>query len=218
MWTDKTARKTIIKLQQDFSIQTVIETGTYKGANAEWLRSVFPFVYTVEINLDYCKIAEDRLIHSGFTNWQIVHDDSPSFLSQMVKNNGFYFFYLDAHFYDPSRKQKWVVIDELKALEGFGDCIIAIHDFDNGVFDHLIYDGEHLGWNVVHEHIRNVNPNFFYYTNTECDIYTEETIEGLTVDETILDNLRRYKGKDKRGILYAVPRELDLSKYKLREL
>lgn len=217
-WTDKVARETIRKLQKEFHIKIAMETGTYKGVNAEWLSKHFSRVVTIEKDAEYCKIAQERLGHLRRKNWEIVHNQSAQFLRWMIRTAGVYFLYLDAHFYDSSQKQKWVVVDELKALHGFGDCVICIHDFDNGVFDHLVYDGEPLGWNVIGEHIKKVNPNFFYYTNTECEPYTVDTIDEVTIDEVVLDNLRRYKGKDSRGILYAVPRELDLNKYKLRRL
>ncbi len=217
-WQDKVARETIIQLQNEFKIRTAVETGSYKGVGTEWLAKHFSIVVSVENNEEYREIANERLASLKQWNGSVYLGDSVKFLSRLKRNRDFYFFYLDAHFYDPKRKQKFVVVDELKALKGYGDCVICIHDFDNGVFGGLCYDGQPLNRDVIGEHIQKVNPNFHYYTNTECDIYTEDTIDGVTVDEVVLDNLRTFKGRDKRGLLYAVPKKLDLSKYKLREL
>ncbi len=218
-WQDRIARETIIKLRDEFHIQFAFETGTYKGVNVEWLCNHFPVVFSVENNKEYFEIAKERLEQVGITNGRLILDDSPKTIKWVRQRiNGNIFFYLDAHFYDPNRKQKFVVVDELKTLRGYGDCVICIHDFDNGEFGHLTYDGQPLNWDIIGEHIQKVNPSFYYYTNTECDIYTEDNIEGVTVDEVVLDNLRTFKGKDRRGILYATPKPLDLSKYKLREL
>ncbi len=231
-WTDRAAQKVFSRLQKEFNIQTAIETGTYKGMGVENLCQFFPFVSSVENNKDYLELAIKRLQMSGIvertgSRWDLFLDDSSHFLRRFKKERKgkeLIFFYLDAHFYDPTRKQKWVLVDELKALEGFGECIICTHDFDNGELGHLRYEGEDLNWDIIKDYIRKVYPNFYYYTNTKegCDIYDEETIyqSGLMVDEYVLDNVRFANTSDEkryRGILYCVPKKLDLTKYRLRE-
>lgn len=224
-WHDRIARETIIHLQKDFKIKLAVETGTFKGVNVEWLCQHFPYVHTIEKNKEYNKIAQQRLKDTHYLNYNLYCGESIDYLVFMdsyrksrILDKLSVFFYLDAHFYDPLRTQKFVVVDELKALRDFRDCVICIHDFDNGQFGGLCYDGQKLDWSVVGKHLKGINPHFSYYTNTECDIYTEENIVGVTVDEVVLDNLRTFKGRDQRGLLYATPSPLDLSKYKLREL
>ncbi len=224
-WHDRIARETIIQLQKDFKIRLAVETGTFKGVNVEWLCQHFPHVRSVENNKEYYEIASKRLHKLNCSNYILFNEDSHKYLAFLnsLRGRGIIkdlpvYFYLDAHFYDPKRKQKFVVVDELKALEGFRDCIICIHDFDNSQFGGLCYDGQRLDWNAVGKYLKQINPDFSYYTNTECDIYTEGNIEGVTVDEIVLDNIRTFKGKDQRGLLYATPAPLDLNKYKLRKI
>ena len=92
-------------------------------------------------------------------------------------------------------------------MRGFNNCIIIIHDFDNGKFGHITYDGESLSLKVVNQLLRKVNPKFRFYTNTKCNIMKPEETE----DPIILDNLNyawSKADKGKRGILYALPREI----------
>lgn len=195
-----------------------VETGTYLGINAQLYASMFKSVFTCETDETYYKEAKQRL--KRHDNVYVFNKSSEEFLSYFQRDRlDTIFFYLDAHFYNP--KHRWVVVDELKALENFKKCIICIHDFDNGL-GHITYDNEPLGWNVVGKYIKKVNPDFHYYTNTKemCDIVDKETVEQLPilVNGAVLEALQYTHSSDEkryRGILYAVPRELDLSKYKL---
>jgi len=138
--------------------------------------------------------------------------------------------FLDAHFYNPSLpiEKRFVILDELQALKGCENCIILIHDFDCAGLGHITYDGVSLNFDLVKEGLMNVNPNFKYYINCReyCDIITKEEViegkvEGIEPTEDVLDNLNYVWSspeKTYRGILYCVPKELDLSKYELKEL
>lgn len=223
-WTDRIATENILKLRDDFRVKTAIITGVAKGGDAELYGHYFQDVIGVDIDRDSLDIARKRLKY--LDNVQLYKMKSADFLRDF--RHGLWkqtpLFYLDAHYFDPNLKQKWVVIDELKELRGFPNCIIIIHDYDNGELGHLIYNGEHMGWNTVGAYLYQVNPEFHYYTNTRemCDIYNEKTIHysPLRVDEHIHESLRYANQNDTkryRGILYAVPRKLDLSKYQLKE-
>ena len=225
-WTDKIAIEQILKLKEEFNIGVVITTGAFIGADTEFYAQHFRHVYTMDIEAKYLDIAQQRL--SQYKNISYHLMPSWEFIKlyrwqyERLQSIDTIYFYLDAHFYDPqlASEDKWVAVKELKALKGFRNCIIVIHDFDNGKFGHLVYDGEHFGWNVISEYISKVNPDFYYYTNEICDIYNEETIRqlGLTMDKYLLDSIRYTNSSDTkryRGILYAVPKELDLSQYKL---
>ncbi len=222
-WTDKIATQTILKLKDEFKIKTAVVTGVARGGDVESYGHYFQKVYGVDIDDASLEIARKRT--SYLRNIRLYNMKSADFLLlyTMSKDNGITLFYLDAHYYDPNLKQKWVVADELKALREFPDCIIVIHDYNNGL-GHLVYGGEHMGWNVVGDLIKQVNPHFHFYTNTRetCDIYNEQTIHKscLHVDEHILDGLRYANTSDDkryRGILYCLPRKIDLNKYQLKE-
>lgn len=228
-WLDKKALETMQKLKEEFKIRYFMETGTYKGVNAAVHAHDFEYVFTCDINEEFLKEASKKL--DKYPNVYLFKSSSPDFLLTFIdrhkrlKSNELIFVFLDAHFYDPALKEKWVVRDELKALEGFDKCIICIHDFDCEGLGHCKYEGESLGFPVVGDLLKKVNPNFKYYTNTKefCEIYTEETIKdlpGLELDEVTKSNIQyAWSNPEKtyRGILYAVPADLDLTKYNLKK-
>lgn len=229
-WTDRTRIETFHKLRDEFNVKQFVETGTFKGIGAELFSHYFDVVYTVEHNIEYAEIAGKRLIPRKNVYPYIT--DSSVFLKEFIrrydvqKRNDVVFFYLDAHFYNPLLpiEEKWVAVKELHTLRGFTNCIVVIDDFDCNNMGHLVYEGEHFGWGVVAEHIKRVNPDFHYYVNTRdsCRVFDEQTIyeTPITVDEDVLDNIRYMHSSDEkryRGALYAVPKRLDLSKYKLVE-
>lgn len=229
-WTDRIATNQILKLKDEFDIQTAVATGTFIGADTELYAKHFKEVYTMDIKQAYLDIAKMRLM--GYTNITFARIDSWEFIElfvesyNMMGDSDIVYFFLDAHFYDPSllHEDKWVVIKELQALKGFRNCVIVLHDFDCSGLGHLIYGGEHFGWNVVGEHITKVNPDFHYYCNTRefCDIYTPENYleSGLSGDARLEDSIKFANTNDVkryRGMLYAVPKELNLNKYQLVE-
>jgi len=226
-WTDKIAIETIKQLRDEFNIHYFIETGTYKGINSLVQSKNFDYVFTCENNDEYFKIAEEKLKNN--INVYIYKANSPDFLKmtkeriERLKNDGIIFIYLDAHFYNVNlpKDKHFVVIDELKALSNFKNCIIAIHDFWNNNFSGITYDGIKLDFNLLKKYLFNVNPNFKYYTNTKCDIYTEETLKEIVDDVDATDNIKyawSKPEKTQRGILYCVPKEIDVSKYNLEEI
>ena len=132
---------------------------------------------------------------------------------------------MDAHFYDATLPldKKWVVLNELKALKGFKNCVICIHDFDCSGLGHCCYDGESLSLPLLKNDIIKINKDFYLYVNAIdfCDIHTIETIykiKELIVNENVLDTIRLANSCDRlkyRGILYCVPDELNLDIFKL---
>ena len=229
-WTDRIATEQLIKLRDEFKIKTVVATGTFIGADVEMFAQNFEEVNTMDIEDKYLDIAQGRLLSydnitfGHMASWEYIQLFIESY--QVMGDSDIIMFFLDAHFYDPdlAQKDRWVAVKELQALKGFKNCVIVIHDFDCEGLGHLIYDGEHFGWDVVGEHISKVNPNFHYYTNTRewCDIISETNIGSspYIVDEYLLDGIRFTNSSDikrYRGMLYAVPRKLDTTKYRLRE-
>lgn len=228
-WLDKKSVETMLKLKDRYKIKTFLETGTFKGVNARFHSSRFEEVLSCDISDEYLKIAKERT--AGLENVHIFKESSPDFLRDFVKKyedsgrEDMVFLFLDAHFYDPSlpKEEKWVVLNELRALEGFSNGIICIHDFDNGL-GHCTYDGEHLGLPLIRGDLMKVNPNFRLYTNdiSSCDIITSpDGIEGLHPDEETLDNIRYAHSAPRltyRGLLYCVPEDLDLGEFSVRRL
>ena len=218
-WTDRIAVENILKLKREFGLRLAIETGTFRGINAELYSLIFDQVISCEKNEDFYHQAQIRLAKAK--NVTLVNMPSALFLKSVHPYDEF-FVYLDAHFYDPHLKQKWVVIDELESLKKCTNIVLCIHDFDNGM-GHLIYDGESLDWKLLEPYLKGINPDFHYYTNTECDPFTETNIKYLpiTVDDAVLDAIKFVHStpqREQRGMLFCTPRMIDVTKYKLREL
>jgi len=229
-WTDLIAVENILKLKKQFHINTAIATGTYRGFDTELYANYFEYVYSMDISQEYLDIAQERL--KGYDNITLCQMSSWEFIKlfrqayEIMHSNDTVFIYLDAHFYDPSfsPQDKWVAVKELQALKGFKNCVLCIHDFDCEDLGHLIYGGEHFGWNVIGKYITAVNPNFCYYINTReyTNICDRDSISQLPIqfDKYLEDSLNYVHSSDEkkyRGILYAVPQPLDLAKYRLKK-
>ena len=178
----------------------------------------FNTILSCEINKKYYNIARKKC---DYRNICIYNVDSPKFLKGIKKTYKDYYiiFYLDAHFYDKKRKNKFVVLDELKALKDFDKAIIIIHDFDNNL-GHITYDGISLDMMLLKKDLLKVNPKFKFYTNelSSCDIITEDDlrVDGEIIlktknDKDRYENLKYAWSKPEktyRGILYCVPKKI----------
>lgn len=223
-WTDKEAIRTTLQLRDEFKIKHFIETGTYKGTNTELYSNKFQIVSSCELVPVYCDIAKERL--KDKKNVYIFNSTSQAFLRKirkLVSKDEIVFIYLDAHFYnkDLPKRDRFVVLKELRALRDFPNCIICIHDFDNGKFGHITYDDIPLNLELMKFELKRVNPKFKFYTNTECDIIKSGSEIGLKDDEEMKSTLEFIWSKPEktyRGILYCIPREVNLNKYKLRKI
>lgn len=221
MWQDRGAMRQIAQMRDDFKLTQCVETGTWIGASAEVLAHHFPSVLTCEIAEGYFRKATNRLAH--YKSIILMQMESDKFL-HLINNEATYFF-LDAHPFN-NNTGGWPIEKEIPALGKRDNCVICIHDFDNGELGFISDGTRKLDWRMVGHLLTEVNPNFHYYTNTMefCDIVSEEDIGNVpvTVDADIIDCIRHSinGGGDAtkyRGILYAVPQPLDLSKYKLIE-
>jgi hypothetical protein len=226
-WTDKTAIETIKQLRDEFKVETFIETGTFKGINSFVHADNFKYVLTCEKNKKYISDASKLLVNKE--NVLLFEENSPEFLVDFIRRykennlNDTVIIYLDAHFYDPKARNKFIITEELEALKGFRNCIIIVHDFDNGM-GHIEYDGQSMNMEMLKGKLLHVNPFFKFYTNTRkfSDIHTIESLHeiGLNGNQGAEDNINYAWSKKrltKRGILYCVPKKLDLNKYKLIE-
>ena len=227
-WTDSQIVNVIKYLRDKYNIKTFVETGTFKGINAELHSKNFKRVITCEKNHAYYKQAKDRLewnVYNAYKNVLLVNEDSPEFLKKLTL--GTYIFYLDAHFFDlslPKGKRKFVVLRELQNMKKFKDSIIIIHDFKNNLGG-ICYEGINLDFNLLKKSLNKINKHFFFYTNTleGCNpvkMNIEEIKQaGLRIDEDTLSNLEYMWSAPRltyRGVLYCLPTELN--KKELKEL
>ena len=228
-WTDFCAIDTISKLVKKFNIDTLIETGTFRSQNARVMSSIFSNVLTCEVNDEYYWYSVNKTLF--IPNIKVMHKNSVDFLKLVsLSSNKNLFYYLDAHFYDPTlpKEEKFVVKKELKSINSNCNCIIVIHDFDteNGL-GHLVYDRDSLNFDVVQSELYRINPNFVYYTNdlSTCDIVTIDDISSnklpnLSVDNENIDSLKFVWSnpfKTYRGILYCLPTEVDSYVYNIKK-
>ena len=217
-WTDKASIEHIKQIRDIFKTNIFVETGTFKGMNVLVHNDNFNTILSCEINKKYYNIARKKC---DYRNICIYNVDSPKFLKGIKKTYKDYYiiFYLDAHFYDKKRKNKFVVLDELKALKDFDKAIIIIHDFDNNL-GHITYDGISLDMMLLKKDLLKVNPKFKFYTNelSSCDIITEDDlrVDGEIIlktknDKDRYENLKYAWSKPEktyRGILYCVPKKI----------
>jgi hypothetical protein len=218
-WTDKKAIETILKLRDKFKVKTFVETGTFKGINARLFSRFFQEVKTCEIDKKLALKAKDSL--RDLDNVTVTWCKSEDFLKRFVEDydikerDDIVIFYLDAHFYDSKlpKKERFVILRELKALYGFKNCIIIIHDFDNNL-GHIVYDNIPLNMELIKFDLKNINGNFKFYTNDllTCDIVKSPREIGMPDSFDIKDALWYVWSnpiKTYRGILYSVPSELN---------
>jgi hypothetical protein len=219
-WTDKKAIETIKFLRDKYKVKTFIETGAFKGINAELHSNNFENVYTCEKIKEYYDASLERL--KEYSNVKLYNLTSKEFLicstiPPFPKEP--FIFYLDAHFYEKgckTNRERFVVLDELKSLEGRTKSIIIIHDFKNGLGG-ITYDGIDLDMKLLRKPLLRVNPKFNFYTNNieGCNPVTQNYSDivncGLNLDDETLDNINYAWTCPRltyRGILYALPSKL----------
>lgn len=224
-WTDRASIEHIKQLRDLFKVKTLVETGTFKGLNIITHLNNFEYIYSCEKLKEYYDYAIDKIMDLWMEKQligkpYIYNEDSQRFLKWFTKTlypdihkNEMIIFYLDAHFYDPKLpkgKGKFVVLDELKALKGFRNSIIIIHDFDNNL-GHITYDDIPLNLDLLKKDLLKINPKFKFYTNElkSCDIIKPFETEDLDMREN-LEYAWSKPEKTFRGILYCVPKKINL--------
>ena len=212
MWFDKTAIDVMLKLRDDFGVKLLIETGSYLGVGTRFFAHYFDQVITCDVNDEYLSITRQRV--KDLDNVRVLKGSSPNIIKDLRDRNELSvmpMFFLDAHWY-----AYWPILDELSALKDYPKCIILIHDFKVDGFWYDSY-GHDLDLPYVQQKLKEVNPNFSFYTNVreEIHIWTKEeakTVKGFNIadpettmlfDHAWVSEDRRY-----RGCLYAVPSEL----------
>jgi hypothetical protein len=128
-----------LEIKDKFSLDTVIETGTFQGATTIWFSSNFNKVYTVECNEKYYKDSGENISH--LSNVVRKLEDSPDFLKNVLPSidDKKTIIFLDAHWYTNP------VLKELIEIKKSGKKpIIAIHDF-------MVPDCPEFGYDVYPE-------------------------------------------------------------------
>jgi hypothetical protein len=133
----QTARLEIAReIIENCKIETIVETGTFRGTTTAWFSQFSIRVLTAEISPRYASFAASRL--SAFKLTKSFHSDSLTFLRNIVDKReleqGNVFVYLDAHWYEnlPLRQEleilfrsninSVIMIDdfEVKCDQGYG--------------------------------------------------------------------------------------------------
>jgi hypothetical protein len=149
MFHDPIAVEKFKQLVEEFSINTLIETGTDQGHGAREAKKIVNHVHTIDNNSD---LFLKRNLGPGISEWC---GNSPDILrglltlSAEIPLRPTICFYLDAH-----GGEYWPLLDELKVIAELGprSCVIIIHDLDY-VRESLSYINQdfNLSYNQVAE-------------------------------------------------------------------
>ena len=159
---DTALKEEFIKLIEQFTIRTIVETGTYKGDTTIELASLAENVVTIEINQSY---FNDSSHLDKFTNVNRILGASETVLHNILSTlNRPILFFLDAH---------WGVnplLGELAAISrhGLNDSVIVIHDFQvpNTDLGYDFHDKYPINLQYIHDHVSNIyGGTFNYYYN-----------------------------------------------------
>lgn len=125
-------KQEIIKLKNEFNIQSCIETGTHQANTTLELAKIFNKVKTIEIKEEYFnnshKIIKQFLNNNKDIQISIYRGTSPNVLKRIILPYVVQpvLFYLDAHWYNYNP-----LLDELQTIGDFSftKSVIVIHDF-----------------------------------------------------------------------------------------
>lgn len=146
-----------LEFSKQFNLNTFCETGTYHGATAEIISKYFDKVITIENNIDFFNIAQQKL--KNIDNCTLYFGNSPDIMREHIEeNNDRVFFFLDAHWYN-----YLPLLDELKVIKEKNiKPIIAIHDFyvpdenGNAKFGFDSYKGQPLNINYIKSSVKDI--------------------------------------------------------------
>jgi hypothetical protein len=163
---DSFIKNELIKLRDRFGLTTCVETGTQYGSTALELCNIFNAVITIEVDLEYFKIASQRLYG---TTGSCILGRSENFLPVLPDLDNV-LYYLDAHGCEvggsPLKKEL-----EIIAGKKLKNICIAIHDFKvpGTGFGFDTYDYE-LCFEEIESYLKTIYPDGFnYHYNSEAD-------------------------------------------------
>ncbi|HYP41915.1 MAG TPA: hypothetical protein VEX13_16275 [Chloroflexia bacterium] len=119
---DKFVEAEFKKLVEKHGINTIIETGTFRGDTTRFLASIAPCVVTIELieRWDHSHLSE-------LPNVVCLKGDSGELVREAVEmSQGPFLFFLDAHWYHDTPTPR-----ELATIANLGIApVIVIHDFE----------------------------------------------------------------------------------------
>lgn len=122
---DKYLKLELQNLIEKFNIDTIVETGTYKGWSTNILAQTNKKVITIEINEESYKKAKE--FNSKHSNIDFYLGSSQKVIEEVIPNGiSHVLFFLDAHW-----GEFWPLLDELEMIhrKNLISPIIIIHDF-----------------------------------------------------------------------------------------
>jgi predicted O-methyltransferase YrrM len=157
---DSFLKSKIEKICNEYAVEIIVETGTFRGASTLQFAKMAETVYTVEINRDNLLFSRKLFSDSKVDNVISLEGSSDEVLENVIipelkllpAQN--IFFFLDAHWGDHNPLHR-----ELELLEELEfKPIIAIHDFYNPNYPHYGYDTYQNGtviynWDYIKDHI-----------------------------------------------------------------
>lgn len=171
---DRFLRQELDKLLKSHSIDTIVETGTYKGRSTGILASTGKKVITIEVNKQWHDEAKNS--NSHHTNIDFYLGSSQEVISRVIPENAKnILFFLDAHW-----GEYWPLLDELSEIQKKNiKPIIIIHDFfvpgpdGRPRFGYDRYKDKILNYEYVKSHIDMIfgegNYSFYYLEDSEID-------------------------------------------------
>lgn len=122
---DKYLRLELQKLIEDFNIDTIVETGTYKGWSTNILAQTNKKIITIEVNEESYKEAKE--FNSKNSNIDFYLGSSQKVIDEVIQKSASHvLFFLDAHW-----GKYWPLLDELEVIheKSLISPVIIIHDF-----------------------------------------------------------------------------------------
>lgn len=163
------------QLVKDYKIQTVIETGTWRGYTARKLSHFVPSVITIEKDDALFKMALETV--RGIQGIALINDDSRNAISLLLgvtKAKGWWIkpdkpilYYLDAHWGDD-----WPLFEELEIIAANDPrCVIVIHDIKvpGKPFKFDTYNGQALTFELVEPYLAKLRFPWRHEFNTEAE-------------------------------------------------
>jgi len=148
---DKYVYAEIAKLIKEYNINTIVETGTYRGWSAKKLAEFGLPVFTIEIDKENFEMG--GLFLKDTKNVFRYLGSSPDVMDEILEERDLKntLFFLDAHW-----GEYWPIHDEILTMKKYGiKPVILIHDFfvpdENGKakFGYDVYKKQALDYNFV---------------------------------------------------------------------
>lgn len=147
------------RFQKSYSLETLVETGTYKGTTVDAMLNQFQQIYSIELDYELWKRAHDRFLQ--YPHVHVVQGDSgevlPTILASIFDRC---LFWLDGHFSggETARRAKDTpIVGELAAIRSHHreDHVILIDDarYFNGMNDYPTLDS-------VFSMLKEINPDY----------------------------------------------------------